>query len=791
LLGGTTAHAQSARGSGESLTLDTVTVTAERRETSLQETPISILAFSAENMETKGIEEVGDIAAFSPNLEIKGSRGGGNNSPTFQARGISGGGVGIYIDDIYVPTTNIAVLKTLDLQRIEVLRGPQGTNFGRNSTGGAVRIFTQQPSDEYEGYVKLTGGNFDRRDITAMVNIPLSDTFAIRAQGSYLNEDGYVERGTQMLGGSEDKIGRLQARWEASDQITATFGFLYSKSQSDGSPQDIITFDMRPGLEGVWEGNYGDWVSDFLEADGQAPIQPLDDPRFVRDDYTMPDFCFIDDADPDWDKACSLKNDTKYVQWDAKVEFRLSDSVSLTSTSAYSTVDVAGFSDWQEIGTEIRPNGENSDVFYQEFLLNAALFDGKVDLIAGGNYYHENAKTGGHVITRHGTSVASPVHVDPVTGVYGFANGDGDAGLFIRDDTRQVQKSDSLGGFASATWHLMDRLNLTGGLRFTYDKRDVARTEFASSNFVPVAGTDSTFVTTDHSWKQVDWRATVDYQISQDHMVYATASKAYKAGTFSFSIADNVPGPAQSGDFIKPIAPEKVKNLEVGARTEWLDGRIRFNPTVFYMMWSNRQAARQVSCLTDPDPAVSCPIGFRIEVADTGDVDLYGMEADTQILVSSRFSLNGGFGYTGYDLKDPAANNGPNLFPGPSKYSYNAGANYNLPVDNMGNVNFSLNWSWQSKQATYPSDGGDSGYELPSYGILNGRISWTTEDERITLSAFANNLLDKNYATYATAFGGGYWDVGGPANNGGGPRRAVNVVRARPISWGVTLQYNF
>jgi len=757
---------------------------------SLQETPISILAFSSENMELKGVEDVSDIAAFSPNLEIKGSRGGGNNTPTFQARGISGGGVGIYIDDIYVPTTNIAVLKTLDLQRIEVLRGPQGTNFGRNSTGGAVRIFTQQPTDEYEGYVKLTGGNFDRRDITAMVNIPLSDTFAIRAQGSYLNEDGWVERGTQMLGGSEDKIGRLQARWEASDQITATFGFLYSKSQSDGSPQDIETFDMAPGIEGVWEGNYADWVSDWLEADGQAPIQPVDDPRFVLDDYTMPSYCFIDDADPDWDEACALQNDTKYVQWDAKVEFRLSDTVSLTSTTAYSTIDVAGYSDWQEIGTEMRPNGENSDVFYQEFLLNAALFDGKVDLITGGNYYYEKAKSGGHNITRRGTSVADPFFVDPVTGVYGHANGDGDAGLFILGDTEQTQKSDSLGAFASATWHLTDKLNLTGGLRFTYDKRDIARTEFASDDFTPVAGTDSTFVTTDNSWKQLDWRATLDYQINSDHMVYATASKAYKAGAFSFTVLDEVPGPDQSGDFITPIDPEKVVNFEAGARTEWLDGRLRINPTAFYMMWTNRQAARQVDC--SAEGIGTCPIGFRIQVVDSGDVDIYGAELDAQFAVTNQFTLDGSFGYTDYDLKDPVANSGPYLFPEPSKFSYNAGATYLVPVENMGNLAFSLNWSHQSSQHTHPTSGGDSDYLLPGYGLLSGRIRWTTEDDRIALTVFAQNLLDKTYASYATRFGGGYWDVGGPPRGGGAPFRSVrNVVRGQPMSWGVTLQYNF
>jgi len=789
-MAGSAALAQSSTGPDGELRLDTITVTAERREMSLQETPLSILAFSAENMELKGVESVGDVAAYSPNLEIKGSRGGGNNTPTFQARGISGGGVGIYIDDIYVPTTNIAVLRTLDLQRIEVLRGPQGTNFGRNSTGGAVRIFTQQPSDEYEGYVRVTGGNFDRRDITAMVNIPLTDTFAVRAQGAYLNEDGYVQRGTQWLGGEEDKIGRLQARWEATDSVTATFGFLYSKAESDGTPQDLETFDMAPGIEGVWEGNYADWVSDFLEADGQPPIQPVDDPRLVLDDYTMPDFCFIDDADPDWDEACELSNDTKYVQADAKLEFQLSDTTSLTSTTAYSQIDVMGFTDWQEIGTEMRPNGGDTDVFYQEFLLNSAVLDGAVDVTAGANYYHEKDSTAGHVTTRRGTSEADPFFQDPVTGVYGHAYGDGDAGLFILGDTEQTVKSDSIGIFGSATWHITDKLNFTGGLRYTHDSQDLARIEYASDDFTPAPGTTSTSVTTDHGWSQVDWRATLDYQVSMEHMVYATASKAYKAGAFSFNVIDNVPGDQQSGDFIQPIDPEKVINLEAGARTEWLGGRLRINPTGFYMMWSNRQAARQVDC--SAEGIDTCPIGFRIQVVDSGDVDIYGGELETTFAVTDSLTLDGNFGYTDYTLKDPVANSGPYLFPEPSKFSYNLGATYRVFLEDAGNLSVSLNWSHQSSQHTHPTEGGDSDYLLPGYGLLNGRIKWTTLDERVELTVFAENLLDNTYASYATRFGGGYWDVGGPPRGGGAPfRSARNVVRGRPLSWGVTLQYNF
>ncbi|MDY6982011.1 MAG: TonB-dependent receptor plug domain-containing protein, partial [Pseudomonadota bacterium] len=153
--------------------LEEIVVTAERRELLLQDTPISVMAFSTEKLELSGVEDMFDLASVAPNLEIKGSRGNGTTAPTFQIRGISGGGgatgersVGYYVDNVFMPRTTGPVMRILDVERIEVLRGPQGTLFGRNSTGGAIRVFSKQPGPEKDAYVRVTGGNFDRLDVT-------------------------------------------------------------------------------------------------------------------------------------------------------------------------------------------------------------------------------------------------------------------------------------------------------------------------------------------------------------------------------------------------------------------------------------------------------------------------------------------------------------------------------------------------------------------------------------------------------------------------------------------------
>ena len=151
----------------------------------------------------------------------------------------------MYIDGIFMPRTTGPFLDVLDIERIEVLRGPQGTLFGRNSTGGAIRVFTQQPGPELDGYVKLTVGDFNRADVSGMINVPISDSVFFRAQGGSLNQDGYVTRGTQELGGTEDVIGRLQLALEPSDDLRVTFGLSSTDSESDGNAE-------RPRGRSTW-----------------------------------------------------------------------------------------------------------------------------------------------------------------------------------------------------------------------------------------------------------------------------------------------------------------------------------------------------------------------------------------------------------------------------------------------------------------------------------------------------------------------------------------------------------
>jgi iron complex outermembrane recepter protein len=775
-----------ALASAQEALLEEIIVTAERRETALQDTPLSIVAVSAETMELKGVEDLQDLSRLTPNLAIQGGRGAGNNAPSFIIRGISGGGgatgergVALYIDGVYVPRTSGSVFKVFDLERVEVLRGPQGTLFGRNSTGGAIRLVTKQPGPEFDSYLRGTFGNFDRRDISGMVNMPISDTVSLRAQGAYLNQEGYVRRGTQLLGSSEDVLGRLQLAIKPSDALNITFGALYTNSKSDGNPADFETFDMAPNLN--FQGNYADWMSDALALAGQPRLAVVDDPRLVLDPYTMPSFCLIDDFNPDWDAACEQRDDNKYYQFDSNIQYELNDNLSLTSVTGIAKLDHVGNTDWQLLGFEFRPDDVESNVFYQELQLNAALFGGKVDLVTGLNYFYEKSTSATRQLTRRGTSTFSAAG--------GAANGNGDAGLFTTAAGDVLQKANSYGWFNSATWHMTDKFNLTVGARLARDEKTLTQTRFAASDFVVAGGGASTSATRADKWTEVDWRGTLDYHFTTDIMGYATVSKAYRAGAQTPLVAPNNASPGSSVVAIAAISPERVINYETGFRATLFDGRLRFNPTGYYMKWTDRQGARQVSCVAEGIAA--CPTGFRIQTVNSGDVDVWGVEFDTQLAVTDNLTLDGALGVTQFSLADPVANSGPNLFPSQASPTWNIGATYSRTMASNGSIAFNINYASVGEQETHPTKNTDSAYLLPEYGLVNTRLQWTSANRSNVVSLFANNLLDKVYATYATRFGGGFWD-NGPGTGVGAPlRSARSAVRGRPREIGLSWQHNF
>jgi iron complex outermembrane receptor protein len=358
--------------------------------------------------------------------------------------------------------------------------------------------------------------------------------------------------------------------------IKVNFGAMHTDSWSDGSPTDMVQMNLDPvcPLDPTistfcLQGNYADWVSDFLEQSGQARLSQ-DDPRLVRDDYSMPDWCFLDGPNPDWEEMCRQWNQARYTQFDMNVTWDISDTLQLTSTTGFSEFNSSGVSDWQLMGMDFRPNQIESDVFYQELQVNLALFDNKVDVVTGFNYFQEDSGSPREALySALGSSVFSAAN-----GGTAFGNEWGCAGsgttaplcssterrLRVTGDSASSQDATAWGLFANAAWHITDQVNLTLGVRQSWDEKTLTSTLFASDNFTPENGVSDTVIG-DDDWSEMDWRATLDYHFNDDIMVFGTLSKAFRSGTFSVPAA-LAPTPARPFHLRPPLAPVPPESLE-------------------------------------------------------------------------------------------------------------------------------------------------------------------------------------------------------------------------------------
>ena len=237
-----------------------IVVTARKREEGVQDVPIAISAFSSEAIEARGVTQVDQLAAFTPNLTYQNNPGfgGASNVAAIYIRGIGQfdflgsiePGVGLYIDGVYIARSVGSILDLVDIERVEILRGPQGTLFGRNTIGGAVSITSQEPADEFGGKVSALYGTDNRFEIKGSVDIPVGDTFGIKLSGAYMRQDGFITdlNDPDKLGNKDTFVGRIQTRWEPTDDLTVRASFDYTKDKSNGVAAVLIATNTNSNV---------------------------------------------------------------------------------------------------------------------------------------------------------------------------------------------------------------------------------------------------------------------------------------------------------------------------------------------------------------------------------------------------------------------------------------------------------------------------------------------------------------------------------------------------------------
>lgn len=537
------APAATAQGSGGAA-LEEVVVTAQRRTENLQQTPVAVTALSPEAMEQRNVQNTQDLMQVTPGLQVSTqTAAGGGGSATFFLRGMgqqrSGNGsepaVGVYVDDFYYPSLQGAIFSVIDLQQVEVLRGPQGTLFGRNTIGGAIRYTSRKPEFDFGGYVQGTLGSYDRRDISGVANIPLSDKAAVRITLGSLHTDGYVEQqnGGRDAAGAKTEVARVQVRLAPLDDLEIELSSQYIRTKYDGFAYVLPgPISPRPGtLPYVWNRT-------------PAGVANPYDNRYV----STCDFCQAGTAKREFGRP-------RFGDLNAVVTWQATEGLTIKSLTGWQKVKNDSFQDLDGTPLPIFEgySGSRTEAFSQELQLNGQALESRLNWVGGLYYYHEKSD--------------SPFPLPEGMTVLGAQSA----------QTYAPRKTRSEAAYVDATFKLTDMVSLIGGLRHSKDTKQVWL--YNAAGVLQAKDADSFPSTTGRAGVQVQW--------TDDLMTYATVSTGFRGGGFNQS----------NGAFFK-FEPEKVTSYEAGARMDLLDGRVRFNPTAFYTQWKDIQVQSVVPTST-------------------------------------------------------------------------------------------------------------------------------------------------------------------------------------------------
>ena len=705
------AAAQEQESSSKSL--DEITVTAQKRAQTLQDVPISVTSFSQADMDLRDATNLRALQEITPNLEFNNESGGQNNS-RITLRGIGtetlvGGGdqgVALHVDGVYVGRNSAAAQSVFDVERLEVLRGPQGTLYGRNAVGGNVNIITKNPTDEFMASADLTAGNYARTRIRGILNVPVSDTMAARFSVMKEDRDGYLEN---LYAGGRDNDDadtlslRGKLRWTLNDG-EVILGAYYNKNEGAGAGSKYLGTDtdyqFTPSMVGISDGSGRPPGAPIVAVAKGAALPMSRNFREIRKDSAE----FIDQT---------------MSGIDLTVNWPLSDAIELKSVTAFQQNDNSTLvdADNTEIRAEERARQNDAEQWSQEFNL-VSTGDGALEWIVGVFIYHEE-------LTEDFMTMGFPGNVDPAVPLPG---GQQPGGNGVSQNPVANHKTDSLAFFGQATYSLSDRMRLTAGLRYTKDEKEQSRTgagivdlvnNFRFNGGGAQGPEPDEFVSGD--WSNVSGKLSLDFDLTEDSLLYVSYSQGFKSGGIPFN-----------GVMI-PYEPEEVDAYEIGSKNQFLDDRLRLNLVAFYYDYKDLQVFR----LTGEGP--------RADNAAQSTVQ--GLEAEFQAILTDRFSIDGSFGtldatYDEYLTPIPPADFSGNTLNHAPEYTANIGGQYVAPI---GDGELTIRADYAKRGDTY-FDRANGPFDLQeAYGIFNLNIRYDAATWYVALHG--KNLGDEEYVT--------------------------------------------
>lgn len=723
----TTAWAQDGEESADSgPRVDQIIVTAERREQNLQDVPIAISAFSDEELKDRSVTSIADLQLAVPNIHFNPSTQGATNL-TIGIRGMKNGSVELsneqpvatYVDGVYQGTPlGAALLLGPDVASIEVLRGPQGTLFGRNTVGGALTINTKQPVNEFEGRIMAGFGNYDRREAQGMLNAPLGDIAAVRLNFATTRTDGYTTNATtgDPLGDTNLDFFRGQLKFAPADRFEAIVRGHWFRQETGGNVVQGIFLTDTPGNLTL--------VAGGLEL-GLSPSDPA-----VAAAY----FCPGNGPEPNFRPKCYSSNNpvgATFEEWStsATLALKLTDNVQLKSISAYTEYSQTAPLDFDASPFSVLWNNAMpyGNVFTQEAQLNGAFLDDRLQFASGVFYFrhYNNDRARNDVLSVFSGGAASrsaleSFHVDQSIGIYG-----------------------------QGTYSLSDSLRVTAGIRYTKEKKEADTTQFRLTMppmcTLPVPNPECV-ASTENKYDSVDYTAGLDYDLTDDVMAYARVAKGFLAGGINQRSTTGVP-------FIT-YDPQTNRNYELGLKAALFDQRVVANLAVFQMDVTGLQRSVPRSFLNTDGLPVSV-----VAQINAAEATIRGAELELAAAVTENFSIVSNIGYLDpqYDEFLVDGPDGPRTldlsgtdFQQTPSWTVGVSPRVTIPLS-FGELHGQLDYYWQSEENLAPRT--ESPLVVPGrdtiqepYSLINARIALTI-NENTELAIWGKNLADKRYFT--------------------------------------------
>jgi len=728
LYGPAMAQQEDADSGNQSFHMDEIIVTARKREESLQETPISISAFTTADLRQRNLTNLMEVSRFAPNVLMNNTPGGsgaGNNAQIY-IRGVgqtdflftTDPGVGIYMDGVYLPRTLGGVLDLLDLQRVEILRGPQGTLFGKNTIGGAINVISNKPNQESSGFAEVIVGSYDRIDGRFGMNIPLSDTWAGRFAVSYKSRDGYIDRLNFATGEVIDQLGNENAinargslRWTPSEDTTLDIILDYTREREESSAVALVQFEPLNGLAPLWNGLVGvpsgsEMTQAFIT--GDRPITYGTGPN-------------------------GNDLDVKGINVTIEHEFANSTLKSITAyreMAATFGVDNDG-SPNQYISTD---QVQTQEQISQEFQLLGTAMDDRFNWLVGAFYMNEKGTDENDVRLVSGlydALEALPVQLSgspcaPPWVAPGCPGNPINPGLDLDFDIYNKIDITSFAVFAQMGFQLSDRWNLNGGIRFTDESKDFTLEHLRVNSGVPIVPLS----TVDDSWSEPSGKIGLDFQVNDELMAYGSLARGFKSGGFN--------GRPTTGSAVESFNPEFVTTIEVGLKSEFADRRVRLNAAVFFMDYTDMQLG---SISADPNGNLILIIG------NAAEAEVKGFEIDFMAIPSDRWLISAGLGYLDAEYVDTGTATDvttDSTFAKTPEWSGNASFEYVLPVGgSFGDLRFRGDWSYRTK--VYNDIVNTESISQDSFSLLGARITLRNDENDWDLVLSGTNLTDEIY----------------------------------------------